>query len=113
MKVAADDFGSGYASYAALGQLPYTGVKIDMSLVQALEGAGQREGAGTGPLAVRDGEGPRPHRGRAEGVEAGEQASLLITLGCDFAQGYYFSPPVPADDADQLVEHGLQALKRR
>ena len=46
----------------------------------------------------------------AEGVEASEQASLLITLGCDFAQGYYFSPPVPADDADHLVEHGLQAL---
>jgi diguanylate cyclase (GGDEF)-like protein/PAS domain S-box-containing protein len=112
VKVAADDFGSGYASYAALGQLPYTGVKIDMSLVQALEGAGSEkaqaqvrslcEMAKAVGLTVV-----------AEGVEASEQASLLITLGCDFAQGYYFSPPVPADDASQLVEHGLQALKRR
>jgi EAL domain-containing protein (putative c-di-GMP-specific phosphodiesterase class I) len=112
VKVAADDFGSGYASYAALGQLPYTGVKIDMSLVQALEGAGSEkaqaqvrslcEMAKALGLSVV-----------AEGVEAGEQASLLITLGCDYAQGYYFSPPVPAEDADHLVEHGLQALKRR
>ena len=112
VKVAADDFGSGYASYAALGQLPYTGVKIDMSLVQALEGAGSEkaqaqvrslcEMAKALGLSVV-----------AEGVEASEQASLLITLGCDHAQGYYFSPPVPAEDADHLVEHGLQALKRR
>jgi diguanylate cyclase (GGDEF)-like protein/PAS domain S-box-containing protein len=112
VKVAADDFGSGYASYAALGQLPYTGVKIDMSLVQALEGAGS-EKAQAQVRSLCEMAKALGLTVVAEGVEAGEQASLLITLGCDFAQGYYFSPPVPADDASQLVEHGLQALKRR
>jgi diguanylate cyclase (GGDEF)-like protein/PAS domain S-box-containing protein len=112
VKVAADDFGSGYASYAALGQLPYTGVKIDMSLVQALEGSGS-EKAQAQVRSLCEMAKALGLTVVAEGVEAGEQASLLITLGCDFAQGYYFSPPVPADDADHLVEHGLQALKRR
>ena len=112
VKVAADDFGSGYASYAALAQLPYTGVKIDMSLVQALEGAGS-EKAQAQVRSLCEMAKALGLTVVAEGVEAGEQASLLITLGCDFAQGYYFSPPVPADDASQLVEHGLQALKRR
>ena len=49
----------------------------------------------------------------AEGVENAPQHQRAAALGCDYAQGYYFSPPVPADDASQLVEHGLQALKRR
>ncbi|TML13024.1 MAG: EAL domain-containing protein [Actinobacteria bacterium] len=112
VKVAADDFGSGYASYAALAQLPYTGVKIDMSLVQALEGPGS-EKAQAQVRSLCEMAKALGLTVVAEGVEAGEQASLLITLGCDFAQGYYFSPPVAAQDADHLVEHGLQALKRR
>ena len=91
VKVAADDFGSGYASYAALGQLPYTGVKIDMSLVQALEGAGS-EKAQAQVRSLCEMAKALGLTVVAEGVEAGEQASLLITLGCDFAQGYYFSP---------------------
>jgi len=39
----------------------------------------------------------------AEGVETAEQMALLRQLGCDFVQGYYISPPVPASAIEQAV----------
>jgi EAL domain-containing protein (putative c-di-GMP-specific phosphodiesterase class I) len=39
----------------------------------------------------------------AEGVETDEQARILAALGCDFAQGFYFSHPVEAADMEQLL----------
>jgi EAL domain-containing protein (putative c-di-GMP-specific phosphodiesterase class I) len=46
-----------------------------------------------------------------EGVETDEQASRLKALRCDFAQGYYFSPPLTAEDATQLMASDRQWLK--
>ena len=43
----------------------------------------------------------------AEGVETEEQAALLKEMGCDFAQGYFLSRPVPAGEATRLLEAGL------
>ena len=39
----------------------------------------------------------------AEGVESAASASVLTALGCDLAQGFYYSPPVPADQLPALV----------
>src|SRR5690606_39093350 len=47
----------------------------------------------------------------AEGVEGGEQASALTALGCPLAQGYFFSPPVPAEDAGRLLDDQLVATR--
>src|SRR5690606_6865557 len=74
VNVVADDFGSGYASYAALSHLPFNGVKIDMSLIEGLIGDGADRAqaqvrailtmaASTGLSVV------------AEGIESGEQVS--------------------------------------
>jgi len=42
----------------------------------------------------------------AEGVETAEQAAILTALGCDMAQGYYFSRPVPFAILKQLLDGG-------
>jgi EAL domain-containing protein (putative c-di-GMP-specific phosphodiesterase class I) len=43
----------------------------------------------------------------AEGVETRSQLGLLRALGCDQAQGYLFSRPVPADEAGRLIQSGF------
>ena len=39
----------------------------------------------------------------AEGVEKAEQLAILKVLGCDMVQGYYFSPPLPMEEADAFI----------
>ncbi|QWZ08359.1 EAL domain-containing protein [Nocardioides panacis] len=93
-----DDFGTGYSSLSYLQRFPVVDVlKIDRSflgegtrgeaVVQAVVGLGRAFG-----LQVC-----------AEGVETPEQHARVIELGCDFAQGYLLSRPVPADRTDELI----------
>ena len=99
-KVALDDFGTGYSSLVHLQRLPIDRVKIDRSFVKELStDADNAEIVG----AVVD----LAHRlgltAVAEGVETEQQASILVELGCDEAQGHLFSPPLPASDLGQLA----------
>ena len=43
----------------------------------------------------------------AEGVETREQADFLRDAGCDMAQGYFYSKPIPTDEFERLLEGGL------
>jgi diguanylate cyclase (GGDEF)-like protein/PAS domain S-box-containing protein len=107
VNIVADDFGSGYASYAALGQLPFTGIKIDMSLVEGIGDENDTKAAaqvrsivdfahGTGLSVV------------AEGIEAGAQVTVLTSVGCTLGQGFYYSPPLPLEKAEAaLAESSL------
>ncbi|MEM9037307.1 MAG: bifunctional diguanylate cyclase/phosphodiesterase [Actinomycetota bacterium] len=90
-EVAVDDFGTGYSSLASLQDLPIDILKIDRSFVSRLEDAkAQKIVAAIVGLAKA-----LQLRTIAEGVEQAEQADLLRDLGCDEAQGFLWSRPVP------------------
>ncbi|MGE3619882.1 MAG: putative bifunctional diguanylate cyclase/phosphodiesterase [Acidimicrobiia bacterium] len=94
--IAADDFGSGFASYAALQRLPFTVVKIDRSLVSAL-GATVGEGSAAQIRSIVDMAHATGLQVVAEGIEAAAQVAVLREVGCDCGQGFYLARPAPAD----------------
>jgi len=97
VKVAIDDFGTGFSSMSYLQQLPLDRLKVDRSFVKEITPGkaafiaetivtlGNKLGLST----------------IAEGVETREQASYMLKLGCDEAQGFLFARPMPYE---QLIE---------
>ena len=103
VQVALDDFGTGYSSLSYLKRFDIDFIKIDqlfvrnitddrddLELCQAIIVMAHRLG-----LKVV-----------AEGVTSEAQHELLMQAGCDYAQGYLYSPPVPADTFDRLLSQG-------
>ena len=101
VKVAIDDFGTGYSSLSYLQRFPLDTLKIDRSFTSAVGSGGKEESiiVNIMPLAQNLGLDVV-----AEGVETNEQASFLKQLRCKYAQGYFFSRPVNADEAKQLLQ---------
>lgn len=95
----ADDFGTGFASYAALQSLPFTGVKIDRSLVSGLDGP-TADRAMAQVQSIIDMAASTGLRVVAEGIESGAQAAALRSLRCEHAQGFFFARPAQADAAE-------------
>jgi len=96
VRVALDDFGTGYSSLSYLQRFDFDKVKIDRSFISGLPGnAGSvaivRAIVGLGRSLNM--------RVTAEGVETFEQLMFLAGEGCDEAQGYLFSQPLPAEQA--------------
>jgi EAL domain-containing protein (putative c-di-GMP-specific phosphodiesterase class I) len=90
-----DDFGTGYSSLAYLRRLPVEEVKIDRSFVRHMA---SEEGD---HVIVRSTIDLASNLGLtvvAEGVEDGETLEQLAGLGCNEAQGYFISRPLPAAD---------------
>ena len=100
IRVAIDDFGTGFSSLSWLRRMPIDQLKIDGSfvadlgergghsaIVQACLGLGQALGIGC----------------TAEGVERPEQRRALEEMGCETAQGFLFSPPLAAAEAEQFL----------
>ncbi|MEZ6014386.1 MAG: EAL domain-containing protein [Planctomycetota bacterium] len=95
-----DDFGTGYSSLSYLSRLPITAVKLDGSFVADMLTSV------AGAVTVRSVLQMAHSRGIkviAEGVEEPEQVAALRAFGCDLAQGYHFSRPVPAAQAERLL----------
>jgi EAL domain-containing protein (putative c-di-GMP-specific phosphodiesterase class I) len=93
VRLALNNFGTGYASLSALKRLPLSTLKLDRSLVDFL-------GQDTSGTAIVHAAVEAGHAlgctVLAEGVETAEQVRLLEDIGCDEAQGQFFGPPVPA-----------------
>ncbi len=99
LRLHADDFGSGFASYAALQELPFTGVKIDMSLTAKLGTAtSHRADAQVRSIITMAAEAGMDVI--AEGIEGNAQLGALNALGCPLGQGYYFAKPMAADQIE-------------
>jgi diguanylate cyclase (GGDEF)-like protein len=99
--IALDDFGTGYSSLAYLSKLPVDSLKIDRGFIRGLtENADDTSIIAT---IISLAQSLRLHV-VAEGVETEQQAQLLRLLRCDQAQGYLFSPPVPAERIDAMLE---------
>ncbi len=108
IQISLDDFGTGYSSLSYLHRFPIDYLKIDRSFVaHILE---EEEIIHTIITLGRNLE----LRVVAEGIETAEQFEALKTLGCQFGQGYYFSVPVNAQEASDLLaaeNHGRSPSK--
>jgi EAL domain-containing protein (putative c-di-GMP-specific phosphodiesterase class I) len=103
VRMALNNFGTGYASLSALKRLPLSTLKLDRSLVEYL---GQDlSGTAIVHAAVEAGH-ALGCTVLAEGVETAEQARLLEEIGCDEGQGQYFSPPLTAQELRARLNMG-------
>jgi len=101
VRIALDDFGTGYASLTHLKRLPLDEVKIDRSLVMDMR---EQEDNAYIIRSVVDLSHNLKRTVVAEGVEDQETLELLSGLGCDLAQGYFFSEPLPAAELERWME---------
>ena len=92
-RIEMDDFGTGYSSLSMISKLPIDVLKLDMQFIRSAF----REGGDTRMLEIIiDLAEYLKVPVIAEGVETVEQCRAMKKMGCDMAQGYYFSKPVPA-----------------
>jgi EAL domain-containing protein (putative c-di-GMP-specific phosphodiesterase class I) len=108
VRVVFDDFGTGYASLSYLKKFPLDGLKIDKSFVFDLL-------TDTDDAAIVNSTvGLSKQLGLsviAEGIENRASADLLVTMGCEEGQGYFFGKPMPAGDFE--AKYGLLDPQRR
>jgi diguanylate cyclase (GGDEF)-like protein/PAS domain S-box-containing protein len=96
-----DDFGTGYSSLRYLQRYALDGLKVDRAFVAGLGEAGDGDGAIVDAIV-----GMARALGMAvipEGVETEAQLARLAALGCDHAQGFLLSRPLPADELEALL----------
>jgi EAL domain-containing protein (putative c-di-GMP-specific phosphodiesterase class I) len=109
IRIVLDDFGTGYSSLSYLQMYPISRIKIDRSFVKTL---GQKHSATVIIRAITTLASNLGMSTVAEGVETQQQLDELAVLGCTEAQGYFFSPPKPADEIlpDKVSEDGRRSL---
>lgn len=95
VQVALDDFGTGYSALSYLKKFPIDYVKIDRSFVSELGTSSEDEALCRAIIVMAHSLGMQVV---AEGIENQVQLSMLQEMGCDFGQGYYFSPPLLAEE---------------
>ena len=100
VRIAIDDFATGYSSLAYLKTLPVDVIKIDRSFVANIDGDPRDRAIVKSIVAVAQAFGLVVV---AEGVEREDQAKTLVDLGCSVAQGFLFAPALPASDFASLL----------
>jgi diguanylate cyclase (GGDEF)-like protein/PAS domain S-box-containing protein len=100
IKLSIDDFGTGYSSLSYLHRFPVDYLKVDRLFVKDMVDNPES-------LKITESIVNLAHnlnkKAIAEGVETEEQLDQLRQLGCEYLQGYFFSPPVPASKATELI----------
>ncbi len=103
-----DDFGTGYSSLGYLKRLPVNVVKVDRSFVADIPRDRDDMEITAAVVAMA-------HKLRykvvAEGIETAEQYAFLRECGCDYGQGYYFSPPLSSPELIEYCQQYQQTLE--
>lgn len=99
-----DDFGSGYSSLNMLSQINIDIIKLDMSFIRSETSKDESDSILIDVINMS-------HRKKlkivAEGVETKYQLERLKKYGCEYAQGYYFSKPIPVEEFNSLINKSL------
>ncbi|MGD8567613.1 MAG: EAL domain-containing protein [Gammaproteobacteria bacterium] len=98
---AIDDFGAGHSSMNLLHKLPIDALNIDRSFIMRIADREQDGNTAKGMIALAHSLGLRVV---AEGVETQTQVEFLKSQNCDVLQGYYFSPPIPVRELDDVLK---------
>lgn len=101
VRVYLDDFGTGYSSLSYLKRFPLDTLKIDRAFVQDMLPGNSEHSLVQAIIAMAR---SLDLKVVAEGVESATHLQMLQEMGCHFAQGYYLSRPVPANDFFLAVE---------
>ncbi|MBL4584915.1 MAG: EAL domain-containing protein [Pseudomonadales bacterium] len=109
VQISIDDFGTGYSSLEYLKKLPIHTIKIDRSFISDILTNADDMAITTAIVAMAQG---LQLKVVAEGIEQKGQLEKLKLLGCDEAQGYLFSPPVPASEFSMLLEQAKLELAK-
>jgi diguanylate cyclase len=100
IKLELDDFGMGYSSLSFLHQLPLSGIKIDRSFVKGISERRDYAAVIQAIITLARNLGLSLV---AEGIESKDQLVMLQSMDCDKAQGFYFSKPMPAEQAETYI----------
>jgi EAL domain-containing protein (putative c-di-GMP-specific phosphodiesterase class I) len=104
VQLSIDDFGMGYSGLNSLRHLPLDILKLDKSFVAGMVEDARDLAIVRAAIALADALGLQT---QAEGIETADQAKVLLELGCEVGQGYFFSPPLPAETATELLGRRL------
>ncbi len=111
--IAMDDFGSGYSSLNLLGRLPLRIIKLDKTFLREGDANESVKGIIICAVEVAHTMGVRIV---CEGAEQAQHVAFLREIGCDYAQGYYFTKPIPQEAFDQkypILEKRASLPQRR
>ena len=107
--IALDDFGTGHSSLGYLKRFPIDTLKIDRSFIMDFEHSEQDRNITATIIRLAK---YLNMKVVAEGVENEKQAYLLSVMGCTILQGYYFSKPIPANQATELLISERETLTK-
>jgi len=100
-----DDFGTGYSALNYLIDLPIDILKIDDSIISRIDTVDESQKITNAVVLLAK---QLEIDIVAEGIENKSQFSLVTTMDCDYAQGYFFGKPVPADEARELLDKNIK-----
>lgn len=103
VQLAIDDFGTGYSSLSYLRELPIDVLKIDKSFVDGIAVSTKRLALAEVIVRIAKTLGLTVI---AEGIESEVQRDMLVSMGCDYGQGYLLAAPMPAAEAEALLRVG-------
>jgi diguanylate cyclase len=100
IQIQVDDFGTGYSSLSVLHKLPLDTLKVDISFIRLIETDPDNAEIVKIIIMLAHNLGMQAI---AEGVETEAQRSHLKSLGCNFAQGYLLSKPLPPQEIEKIM----------